>query len=210
MTRNFESYVTVDTFKEYYNTMQAKTVDVTLDNGISQMVIQVTPLLDMDTFASAVESVAETCFDEDGKYIAWVKDAAFMHAVLSSYTNLTMPSDLNDEFALLVGTDVYQTVVDVIDADQFCMLKSAVSKKIRATMEENSSSRKQELDRALSMLNLVSQTCQEVGEIFTGLTGGDIHTFMEKLRDGVKNVSDEVTTIKEKFISPNSNTGAGE
>ena len=197
MTRNFESYVPVDTFKEYYNTMRAKTVDVTLDNGISQMVIQVTPLLDMDTFASAVESVANTCFDKNGKYIAWVKDIAFMHVVLSSYTNLTVPEKLKDEFDLLVGTDVYRNVVDVIDADQFYMLKAAVSKKIRATMEENNSSREQELDRALTMLNLITQKYYEIGTIFNEVMGDDMKALMEKLRDHAKDVSGEVSSIRD-------------
>ena len=124
-----------------------------------------------------------------------------MHAVLSAYTNLTMPDKFKDEFDLLVGTDVFTKVTQVVNASQFQMLKAAVSKKIRATMEENNSSYEQELDRVLNMLNLIGQTWQELSNVFSALTGDDIQIIIDKLRAGVQDSAGEVNSIKEKLDS---------
>ena len=60
-------------------------------------------------------------------------------------------------------------------------------------MEENNSSREQELDRALTMLNLITQKYYEIGTIFNEVMGDDMKALMEKLRDHAKDVSGEVS-----------------
>ena len=61
MVRNFESYVPVDILKKYYDATDHDPVDIEITNGEAKIVVQVKPLLDMNTFASVVQSVADIC-----------------------------------------------------------------------------------------------------------------------------------------------------
>lgn len=191
------SSAAVSTFERYYKSIAKDPVEIVFGEGAAKMTVQVKPLLDIGTFASVVDSVANTCFDEDGKYIAWVRDVAFMHSVIAAYTNLSLPTNFKKEFDLLMGTDVYHKVVDVVNKYQFAMLRKAVADKINATTGENNCSRKQELDRVLAMLNLITQMCQQFGTIFTEITGSDMQAIMEKLQSGAQDISREVATIKD-------------
>ena len=95
-------------------------------------------------------------------------------------------------------------MIDTVDQFQFAMLRRAVEDKIDATMHENNSSREQELDRALTMLNLIIQMCQKLEGFFNEITGDDMQTIMEKLQSGVQDMSGQVVAIKDRLEVDNS------
>lgn len=202
MAYTFENFVPAEQVTAYKDSIAEtadKPMELTLQNGDNKISVLVRPFLDLNTFASAVESAVSSCFDEEGKYISWMRDIAFMHAVVAAYTNIELPIDLHDEFELLTGTTLYMDVVDVVDEFQFIMLKKAVERKIHNTLEEQNSSREQELDRALAMLNFITQKYNEIGAIFNEIMGDEMQMLMEKLRDHANDVTDEVAAIREKL-----------
>ena len=176
-----------------------KPVELTLKAGDVDITAQVVRSIGLDKFASAVESSATSCFNEDGEYVPWMEDVAFGHAVLSAYTNIELPDDLHELFDFIINTDVLDRVVTIIDSDQFERLVTAVRRKIHITLKERYSAREQELDRALAMLNFITQKYNEIGMIFNEIMGDDMKELMEKLRDTARDVSGEVGEIKEKL-----------
>lgn len=198
----FENKVPVDQVSMYTNAFikeDCKPVDVVLGKDDAKITIQVRPVVDLSTFASAVENAAASCFDEDGKYVPWMRDIAFGYSVIAAYTNVEIPDDLNDLFALLTGTDIYYNVVNAIDENQLAMLDHAIRRKVKHILDEQNSAREQELDRALAMLNFITQKYNEIGMIFNEIMGEDMQVLMEKLRDHAQDVSGEVEEIKEKL-----------
>ena len=94
MTKKTENkHVSVNTFEKYYKSVAKDPIEIFFGEGDNKMIVHVKPLLDMGTFASVVDSVTSTCFDEDGKYIAWARDISFMHFVIAAYTDIPLPSD---------------------------------------------------------------------------------------------------------------------
>lgn len=202
MAYNFETFVSREQMTAYKDALAEtvdKPVELTFEKGNEKITVLVRPLLDLNTFASAVENTASSCFDGTGRYISWMRDIAFMHAVVAAYTNVELPTDLHDEFELLTGTTLYEKVVDVVDEFQFMMLKKAVERRIHNTLEEQNSSREQELDRALAMLNFITQKYNEIGTIFNEIMGDEMQELMEKLRDHANDVTDEVKAIREQL-----------
>lgn len=174
-------------------------LELSLKAGDVDITAQVMRRIGLDAFASAVESAASSCFNEDGENVPWMVDVAFRHAVLSAYTNIELPDDLHELFDFVMNTDVVDRVVARIDSDQFEMLSVAVHRKIRNTLKERYSAREQELDRALAMLNFITQKYNEIGIIFGEIMGDDMKELMEKLRDTARDVTGEVSEIKEKL-----------
>lgn len=202
MNNAFENKVPVDQVGKYIDAFvqsDCQPVDVELEKDGVKMTIQVKPVVGLDTFASAVENAAASCFDEADKYVPWMRDIAFAYSVIVAYTNIEVPEDLNDLFALLTGTDIYSHIVGAIDENQLAMLDRAIRRKIRHILDEQNSSREQELDRALAMLNFITQKYNEIGMIFNEIMGDDMKALMEKLQDHAYDVSSEVAEIKEKL-----------
>ena len=202
MAYTFENFVPAEQVTAYKDSIAEtadKPIELTFQNGENKICVLVRPFLDLNTFASAVESAVSSCFDGAGRYISWMKDIAFMHAVVAAYTNIELPTDLHDVFELLTGAKLYKEVINAIDSFQFKMLKDAIDRRIEITLDEQNSSREQELDRALAMLNFITQKYNEIGVIFNEIMGDDMQELMEKLRDHASDVTDEVNKIKEKL-----------
>ena len=202
MAYTFENFVPAEQVTAYKDSIAEtadKPIELTFQNGENKISVLVRPFLDLNTFASAVESAVSSCFDEEGKYIPWMRDIALMHVVVSAYTNLELPGDLHELFDLLSYTNIFGKVLDVVDQFQFDMLKRAVERRVRNTLEELNSSREQELDRALAMLNFITQKYNEIGVVFNEMMGDETIQLMEKLKEHANDVTDEVQAIREKL-----------
>ena len=94
-------------------------VKLALKAGDVDLTAQVVRSIGLDKFASAVESAATSCFNEDGEYVPWMEDVAFGHAVISAYTNIERPDGLHQFFDFIIHTDVLDRVVAIIESGLF-------------------------------------------------------------------------------------------
>ena len=202
MAYNFENFVPAEQVTAYKDSL-AETVDKPVElkfkSGENEIKVLVRPLLDLNTFASAVESAVSSCFDEDNKYVPWMRDVAFAHAIIAAYSNLELPSNLYDVFDLINGTDLYIQIGKAANQNQFEMLERAVDRKIQYVLDEQNSARKQELDLALATLNSVSQSLVELGEVVDAMTGGNADTMISTLKDGAKEAATHIEPIKKQI-----------
>lgn len=178
-------------------------VKLALKAGDVDITAQVVRSIGLDKFASAVESAATSCFNEDGEYVPWMEDVALGHAVLSAYTNIELPDDLHELFDFIINTDVLDRVVTIIDSDQFERLVTAIRRKIHNTLKERYSAREQELDMALATLTSVSQSLQELGDILDAVTGGDTKAMIDVLKQGAYESASHIEPIKNQIVLPN-------
>ena len=202
MAYNFENFVPAEQVTAYKDSL-AETVDKPVElkfkSGENEIKVLVRPLLDLNTFASAVESAVSSCFDEDNKYVPWMRDVAFAHAIIAAYSNLELPSNLYDVFDLINGTDLYVQIGKAANQNQFEMLERAVDRKIQYVLDEQNSARKQELDLALATLNSVSQSLMELSEVVDAMTGGNTDTVISTLKDGAKEAATHIEPIKKQI-----------
>lgn len=193
--------ISVNTIEKYYKANRRSVVYVTFGEGDDQFSVSVKPIIDISTFAAAVEAAVSPCFDDDGHYVAWIKPHAFRHAVLAAYTNLTLPSSLEKEYMILSGSTIYDKVEASIDEAQLFELEEAVNDQIEYKLDEIADSRKQELDQAIVMLKLVTHKYDELINLCNNVIGGDIKDLAERLKSSAGNVTSEVQAIREKVLS---------
>ena len=97
------------------------------------LTISVRPLLTFRETSHFVNTVMDACFDkEHGVAVPEAMDFAVRANTVLRYTNLELPKDLEEQYAILYGTDIYDTVRQhiqtaqldsVIGAIELCMTK---------------------------------------------------------------------------------------
>lgn len=204
-----DSRVSVNTFEKYYKSYNHDDTTVTVSNGEAEMSFVVRHAVDLSTFGSAVVAAAKGCF-KDGEYCAWMRDYAIRHVVIATYTNIRLPENPNKEFCFLMGTNVYDSVVEKIDPIQLDMLVVAVDEQIEEMAAKNNSSREQELDQAITMLNLVVQKYNEIIALLNSIMGDDIKQLAERLQNSAHDVTDEVAAVRERIESAKTTDKVGD
>lgn len=107
-------------------TMSQETVTIPLDgaDGVDVVVQKTIPLQEVMQF---VADVVASCVDEaDGRYMPEVLPFAIKAHVLTSYTNLTLPSDVKKQYDLIYNTKVVDQVVDQINQVQYFEILDAI------------------------------------------------------------------------------------
>lgn len=68
-------------------------------------------LLSVEEFSDAIFSIVSKCIDDDSKKVfVEMFDIAFMATVITSYTNIKLPSDINDINYILYETNLYEVI----------------------------------------------------------------------------------------------------
>ena len=165
--------ISVDALNKYYKKQDSSVGEVTIEIG-DGIVIHVRESITANQFVTAVEAGVASCFADD-EYLPWLKDVAYMHAVLVAFTDIDFDeADMESEFFLMTATDVYDKVLDKVNENQLFIFENAFEEQLQARVDKINSTREKELNEALSMLKFVTQKYNEVSLVFKEVMGSDL------------------------------------
>lgn len=190
--------VSVNAFEKYYKSFEYAEAEVTVKNGDEQLTFIVKPRVGLAEFAGAVEGIAESCF-KGGAYKAWARDFATRNSIITTYTNITLPKNINKCFDLIMNTPVYEAVVSYIDPEHLQRLEVAVDEQIDAMCEQYHSTREYELAQALASLKAIEKRYREILTLCETIAGDDMRALAEQLQGSARNVKDEVAAVRQKI-----------
>lgn len=127
-----------------------------------------------------VDGVANACFD-DGKFVPERMDYVLRSCIVQFYTNLSMPSNAEKQYAILYSTDLYDVVLQYINPEQYYSIVDAVKNQIdylRQTNVRDVQNKVQEVMKAMSGL------MSAIGEIMSDVTSDDVAKLVEAIGDG--------------------------
>lgn len=128
--------------------------------------ITIRETIDFSGAITFVNTIAESCFTEDGEYRPEVFDFMVRSRTLVQYAGFNMPDDIDEHYSLLYETDAFDVVLQQIDRHQFEDLVKAASRKVQYLCETNTKRIEQQmqemLDNFQNVGNLVQQTFQDV------------------------------------------------
>lgn len=124
--------------------------------------IRVKYALSFDEVLSFVSATADSCFTTDGDYVPQAKKFAFMANIIDYYTDVQMPDNLNDRYALAVLSGLYDVVVNEIDDRQLDSLYDSVERLVENTLANNVGSVRDEIATAAATLKTISQTFNQM------------------------------------------------
>ena len=102
-----------------------------VDIQFGDLTITVKPRLAFSEVMSLVGLISETCFFENDDYRPEVYDLAMRRYVLETYTNLTLPSNMEHTYDLVMYGGIFEAVLENIDREQFDGILRFVDERIR-------------------------------------------------------------------------------
>ena len=158
--------------------MNREEVSIPLDGveGVNIVVQRVIPLQEVMQF---VVDVVASCVDEaEGKYMPEVLPFAIKAHVLTSYTNLSLPTDVKKQYDLVYNTKVVDQVVGKIDQVQYLEILDAINSRIKYATRKMSNAM---VDRINEMLVHMKAFADNTEKMFSGVNGEDLASLMQNL-----------------------------
>lgn len=190
--------ISVDALNKYYKKQDSSVGEVTIEIG-DGIVIHVRENITANQFVTAVEAGVASCFADD-EYLPWLKDVAYMHAVLVAFTDIDFDeADMESEFFLMTATDVYDKVLDEVNENQLFIFENAFEEQLQARVDKINSTREKELNEALSMLKFVTQKYNEVSLAFKEIMGSDLSEIISAFSKNADSLKASVSALAEDF-----------
>lgn len=129
-----------------------------------------------------VDSVVESCFAEDtGEYLPEIKDFAVRCAILTIYSNFSLPDDLERKYSLVYASDAISFVLDFIDLDQFHQMLTAIDKKIEHRAQSNIEALNKQMNEIAANFNVLED---KLSNIFGAVDGDTISKVAGAIANG--------------------------
>ena len=144
-------------------------------NGLS---IQVRKYITPEEVRGMVNTAVRVCFDDDGSHTPENLDPAIRFGVVGLYTNLTMFSDVSENYNLVYKTDIYPSICKLVDANQLEVIINAINSKIdeitkaRATIV---------LDKVNEIYSITENLQQQFANLFSGVDAEGLSRFVSNM-----------------------------
>ena len=93
--------------------------------------IHITPTISMKSMIEFVEDVVDSCFRESGDYVPQIMDYAIQENIVTRYSNLALPNDLEKKYELLIDTEIADFICQHINQSQFREILKSIDRKLR-------------------------------------------------------------------------------
>lgn len=143
--------------------------------------ISVKKILDFYEYLAFVDKVSASCFDESGSYMPEIFDFAVRGCTVLLYSNMNMPKDLAKQYDLLYHTDVFHTILGMIDMTQYSIMMESLTKKVEYLRETGILAHKNKLDEAVRSIGTISSAIEDV---FNGVNNEDLINMISAVNDG--------------------------
>ena len=140
--------------------------------------ITVTPTITLKDMMEFAENVVETCFDNDGDYHPELLDFAVQSEMISKYTNIRLPQNLEKRYHLLSVTGLADEVQEYINAIQFKELLRAIDRKLRYMTDCNIQQIRSEVKSLTDSFKGMEKRAEEMMEGFSAIDAGKLMDFL--------------------------------
>lgn len=147
-------------------------------NGLE---IEVKRNIGLDEACAFVDFLANACFANDAEYLPEAKDPAFRALIIKLFTNISLPSNAEKQYAILMHTDLVPRVISCIDEAQIESIVRAADEKIVYLCQSNINLvKKQMVDTSKSVEELLGQ----LSSVFEGVSQEDIANLTKAMANG--------------------------
>lgn len=99
--------------------------------------IYVRNAISLNEMLGFVDAVVDACIDESGEYFPQFRDCMFRIYTIIYYTNIALDGDLTARYEFVYGSDLFDEVVNNIDAGQLDDIKKTINAKISYAVNAN-------------------------------------------------------------------------
>lgn len=127
--------------------------------------VKVSPYLTMAKMMEFVSTAASMCFSNDGEYLPEVLDFAIQSNIVGMYTDLELPEDLEQRYALVTNTNLVPTIMEFIDQYQFREMTKAIDRKLRHLSDSDVAKARTDIVRLFEMFEQMQEKMSGAMEV---------------------------------------------
>ena len=143
--------------------------------------IEVKKFLPIGEAMGFVSNVVDGCFDDNGTFIPEALDFLKRYELVKRYTNIAMPNDTTDTYAILYGTELYNDIFGMVNLDQANALYVAIDKRIELLTNDKTREIENKINELYSTLSNFVNTIRSV---FDDVTGEQLADFINAVANG--------------------------
>lgn len=163
------------------------------------MEIEIREGISLQEVTILVEGVVRACFDEDDNYRPEVQPFILKDLTIGVFTNIALPSDSNKRYAIIRDTDLFQTVVEYINEEQFYCIKDAIDKRIQYRCQMNISTLSSQVNEVVSTLSDLSK---QIDSMFSSVTSEDLQRLVGAMSNGEIDATKLMSAYLEEKYGP--------
>lgn len=145
--------------------------------GVEVNMKQTLPFMDMMAF---VDDVVKSCFQKNGTYVPEVLDFAIKSNIISKYTNVSLPDNLEHRYMILYNSDIVDFVCKSINMPQLQEIVSSINRKLSYMCETNTVAVQNRLNELVSAFEDMQK---KTDDIFSGITQDDMARLIGAIGD---------------------------
>lgn len=118
---------------------------IDIETGNETFCVEFKRTLNLDEVIKFVDNVTSTVFGitEDNLEVQFYApeylDYMIRYCTLTMYANCSMPKNINSQYEILYGTEIYENIIREINGAQFIQIKDAIDRKISYILSSENS-----------------------------------------------------------------------
>lgn len=160
------------TSAELEKVLRDKNADEYVTIAYGDLSVKVKKRLTLGEMFQFTTTVVNACFNEQGEYTPESRMIATNNAVILLYTNIELPHDLTENYAVLVrARDLVSAVEAVVDRWQLMDIEQSIDARIRVRNNANATALMQRLNDVYATID---ELTEQIGDIFGGIGSEDV------------------------------------
>ncbi len=132
---------------------------------------------------SFVDLCAGVCFGEDENgYMPEKLAFGIKTAIVSMYTNVSLPENVEKQYDLIYNSDIIPTVMSHINREQFDEINTAIHAKVKYRANARAEAFNRRIEELTSSLEGMGQ---QLGDIFSGVSKDDMNAIVGAMSNGM-------------------------
>ncbi len=127
-----------------------------------------------------VDDVVKSCFQRNGVYVPEVMDFAIKSNIISRYTNVSLPDNLEHRYEILYNSDLVDFVCKSINMSQLQEMVTAIKRKLSYMCETNTVAVQNRLNDLISAFEDMQKKTED---IFKDITPEDLNRLVGAIGD---------------------------
>lgn len=157
------------------------------------LTVTITKVISLEEMMKFADNVHKSCFNVDtGAYMPEVKDFAIRANLMQRYANFTLPSNMENQYMLVMTSGAVEMIMEHIDAAQFNELVDAINKKLENTANAN-------IHHLTTKLGAIADAFEKIQTTMTGMFSGIETDDLSKMVDFVSNGANIDATIAKYY-----------
>ncbi len=157
--------------------------------------LKINHCISLENMFEFVDSVVKSCFnDEDNSFLPEAKDFAIRVYTVEFYSNISLPSSVQEKYNILYRTDLVNTIKDNIDDAQFHSILQSINEKISYIAQTN-------IEMITKQVNNLYESLNNLSEQFENIYKGVDETSLNKVINILGNGGFDEDKLVEAIIS---------